>query len=168
MFPGAGRAHAYVVAASCLISVFHFVLSGTAFFFSWNTLLMLFFFCLLCLTALPRSFAAAVTSLRLLFFSFSFFFSHPFLSRSYTSFWLTESSKRVLIIVAIKRYEGRTGGAFPICKCVHLLSKLLAALYIFFFGMHSLLFTICCRKARQRLRRKKTWKGDRFFSPIFA
>ena len=47
----------------------------------WNTLLMLFFFflCLLCLTALPRSFAAAVTSLRLLFFFSSrvFFFS-PF------------------------------------------------------------------------------------------
>ena len=83
MFPGAGRAHAYVVAASCLISVFHFVLSGTAFsfFFLEHTAYALFFFflCLLCLTALPRSFAAAVTSLRLLFFFSSrvFFFS-PF------------------------------------------------------------------------------------------
>lgn len=127
---------------------------------------MLFFFCLLCLTALPRSFAAAVTSLRLLFFSFSFFFSHPFLSRSYTSFWLTESSKRVLIIVAIKRYEGRTGGAFPICKCVHLLSKLLAALYIFFLVCIHFFLRYAAEKQDNVCEEKKPGRVIAFFPPF--
>lgn len=73
MFPGAGRAHAYVVAASCLISVFHFVLSGTAFsfFFLEHTAYALFFFSLPSVLNCTPPFICCCCY----FFAIAFFFS---------------------------------------------------------------------------------------------
>lgn len=172
-FPGAGRAHAYVVAASCLISVFHFVLSGTAFsfFFLEHTAYALFFFSLPSVLNCTPPFICCCCYFFAIafFFLLAFFFFSPF-SQSFLHLLFADgkfkestnnNSNKAL------RRENRRGFSYLQMR-TFVIQAAGCVVHFFFFGMCSLLFTICCRKARQRLRRKRTWKGDRLFSPIFA
>lgn len=159
MFPGAGRAHAYVVAASCLISVFHFVLSGTAFFFFLEHTAYALFFLSSVLNCTPPFICCCCYFFAIAFFFLLVFFFSPF-SQSFLHLLLADgkfkestnnSSNKAL------RRENRRGFSYLQMRTFAIQAAGCAVHFFFWYAFTS--FYDMLQKSKTTSAKKKNLEG---------